>query len=119
LDSWHLDGVTLSEVSFAPMNRHRLFDPSGPKSADFVAKGFWGLERKFLEPLMRFTRGDMRGPHRFIQNRPRTSVVAPKGSAAAERSKNQLSRDFQGCSIFDFCNKICQKQTQVTAQVEV
>jgi hypothetical protein len=28
--------------------------------ADFVAKVFWGVERKFLEPLMRFARGDVR-----------------------------------------------------------
>ena len=44
------------------------------------------------------------GPYRFIQNRSRTSVVALKSNAAAEKSKDQLSRDFQGRSIFDFCN---------------
>jgi hypothetical protein len=27
---------------------------------DFVAKVFWGDGQKFLEPLMRFTRGDVR-----------------------------------------------------------
>src|SRR3979409_2266627 len=37
-----------------------------------------------------------------IQNRSRTSVVAMKSYAAAEKSKDQLSRDFWGCSIFDF-----------------
>jgi hypothetical protein len=26
-----------------------------------LQKSFWGGERKFLEPLMRFTRGDVRG----------------------------------------------------------
>ena len=26
-----------------------------------LQKSFWGVERKFLEPLMRFTRGDVRG----------------------------------------------------------
>jgi hypothetical protein len=36
------------------------------------------------------------GPYRFIQNRPRTFLVALKSDAAAERSKNQLSRDFWG-----------------------
>ena len=35
--------------------------------------------------------------------------MALKGDAAAERSINQLSRDFPGRSIFDFCNNICQK----------
>jgi hypothetical protein len=34
------------------------------------------------------------GPYRFIQNRSRTSVVALKSDAAAERSKDRLSRDF-------------------------
>jgi hypothetical protein len=29
-------------------------------SGDIVAKVFLGCERKFLEPLMRFTRGDVR-----------------------------------------------------------
>src|SRR3981189_2255838 len=46
------------------------------------------------------------GPYRFIQNRSRISVVALKSDAAAEKPKDQLSRDFLGCSIFDFCNNI-------------
>jgi hypothetical protein len=29
-----------------------------------------------------------------------------KSDAAAEKSKDQLSRDFPGRSIFDFCNNI-------------
>jgi hypothetical protein len=37
--------------------------------------------------------------------------VALKSDAAAEKSKDQLWRDFQGCSIFDFCNNICQQRT--------
>src|SRR5882757_4580326 len=76
-----------------------------------LQKSFWGGERKFLEPLMRFTRGDVRDPYRFIQNRSRTSLVALKSDAAAERSTDQLSRDFLGCSIFDFCNNIGTKRT--------
>jgi hypothetical protein len=32
--------------------------------------------------------------------------VALKSDAAAEKSKDQLSRDFPGRSIFDFCNNI-------------
>jgi len=55
---------------------------------------FGGDERKFLEPLMRFTRGDVRDHIVFIQNRSRSSVVALKSDAAAEKSKDQLSRDF-------------------------
>jgi hypothetical protein len=30
-----------------------------------------------------------------------------KSDTAAEKSKDQLSRDFSGRSIFDFCNNIC------------
>jgi hypothetical protein len=32
--------------------------------------------------------------------------VALKSNTAAEKSKDQLSRDFSGRSIFDFCNNI-------------
>jgi hypothetical protein len=32
--------------------------------------------------------------------------LALKSDAAAEKSKDQLSRDFPGRSIFDFCNNI-------------
>jgi hypothetical protein len=77
----------------------------------FCKSSFWEDERNFLEPLMRITSSDVRGPYRFIQNRPGTSIVALKSDAAAEESKDQLSRDFSGRSIFDFCNKICQQRT--------
>src|SRR3981189_161351 len=60
---------------------------------------------------MRFTCGDVREPYRFIQNRSRISVVPLKSDAAAEKPKGRLSRDFLGCSIFDFCNNICQERT--------
>jgi hypothetical protein len=33
-----------------------------------LQKSFRGGEQKFLEPLMRLARGDVRGPYRFIQN---------------------------------------------------
>jgi hypothetical protein len=38
-----------------------------------LQKSFWADQRKFVGPLMRFARGDLRGPHRLSQNRPRTS----------------------------------------------
>jgi hypothetical protein len=41
--------------------------------------------------------------------------VALKSDAAAEKPKDQLSRDFLGCSIFDFCNNICQQATSLEA----
>jgi hypothetical protein len=37
-------------------------------------------------------------------------VVALKSDAAAGKSKDRLSRDFWGCSIFDFCNNIGTKR---------
>jgi hypothetical protein len=43
--------------------------------------------------------------------------VALKSDAAAEKPKDQLSRDFLGCSIFDFCNKICQQETYAAQQL--
>jgi hypothetical protein len=51
-----------------------------------LKKSFWGDERKFLELLMRFTRGDVRDPYRFGQNRPRTFVAALNSDAVAEKS---------------------------------
>jgi hypothetical protein len=59
-----------------------------------LQKSFWEGEREFLEPLMRFARGDVREPYRFIHNRSQTFVVALKSDAAAEKSKDQLSQDF-------------------------
>jgi hypothetical protein len=38
-----------------------------------LQKSFWGAERRFLEPLMRFPRGDLRDHIVSIQNRSRTS----------------------------------------------
>jgi hypothetical protein len=59
-----------------------------------LQKSFSGDERKFLEPLMRFTRGDVRDHIVSFKNRSRASVAALKSDAAAEKSKDQLSRDF-------------------------
>ena len=47
---------------------------------------------------MRFVRGNVRDRI----DRPRTCVATLKSVAAAEKSKNQLSRDFRCRSIFDF-----------------
>jgi len=41
--------------------------------------------------------------------------VALKSDTAAEKSKDQLSRDFPGRSIFDFCNNICHEETSIVA----
>ena len=59
-----------------------------------LQKSFWGGDRKFLEPLKRLTRGDVRDHIVSSNNRSRASVAALKSDAAAEKSKDQLSRDF-------------------------
>ena len=62
--------------------------------ADIVAKVFLGWRTKILRAVDAFCARRREGPYRFIQNRSRTSVVALKSDAAAEKSKDQLSRDF-------------------------
>src|SRR6476619_5617102 len=74
--------------------------------ADTVAKVFLGWRTKILRAADAFYARRREGPYRFIQNRSRVSVVALKRDAAAEKPKDQLSRYFLGCSIFDFCNNI-------------
>src|SRR5712672_3532977 len=76
-----------------------------------LKKVFLGRRTKILRAADAFYARRREGPYRFIQNRSRTSVVALKCDAAAEKPKDQLSRDFLGRSIFDFCNNICQKAT--------
>ncbi len=74
--------------------------------ADIVAKVFSGWRTKILRADDALYARRREGPDRFIQNRSGTSVVALKSDAAAEKSKDRLSRDFWGCSIFDFCNNV-------------
>jgi len=59
-----------------------------------LQKSFWGDERKFLEPLMRFTSGDVRDHIVSSKIDHGPPLVALKRDAAAEKSKDQLSRDF-------------------------
>jgi hypothetical protein len=77
--------------------------------ADIVAKVFLGWRTKIFRAADAFYARRREGPYRFTQNRSRTSVLALKSDAAAEKSKDQLSRDFPGRSIFDFCNNIGSK----------
>jgi hypothetical protein len=65
-----------------------------PVMADIVAKVFLGWRSKILRAADAFYARRREGPYRFIQNRSWTSVVALKSDAAAEKSKDQLSRDF-------------------------
>ena len=65
-----------------------------PVLADIVAKVFSGWRTKILRAAEAFYARRREGPYRFIQNRSRTSVVALKRDTEAEKSDDQLSRDF-------------------------
>ena len=69
-----------------------------------LQKSFCGDERNFLEPLMRFTSGDVRGHIGSHKKRPRSFAWVLRSIAVMEPAKNQLLRDFRRRSIFDFCN---------------
>src|SRR5258705_8056478 len=73
---------------------------------------------KILRAADAFCARRREGPYRFIQSRSRISVVALKSDAAAEKPKDQLSRDFLGCSIFDFCNNIGTSRTWRDVRLE-
>jgi hypothetical protein len=93
-----------------------------PVVADIVAKVFLGWRTKTLRAADAFSARRREGPYRLIQNRSRTSVVALKSDAAAEKSKDQLWRDFRGFSIFDFCNNIgtfetCRRTMKMSASL--
>jgi hypothetical protein len=59
-----------------------------------LQKSFWGDERNFFRAADAFYARRREGPYRFVQNRPRTFVAVLNSEAAAEKSKNRLSRDF-------------------------
>ena len=61
---------------------------------DIVAKVFLGWRTKILRAADAFYARRREGPYRFVQNRPRTFVAELNSDAAAEKSKNLLSRDF-------------------------
>jgi hypothetical protein len=82
-------------MSALPFNNgHSPKGRVGQLCADIVAKVFLGWRTKILRAADAFYAWRREGPYRFIQNRSRTSVVALKANAAAEKSKDQLSRDF-------------------------
>src|SRR6267378_4238483 len=77
----------------------------------YCCKSLFGVWRtKILRAADAFSGRRREGPYRFIQI-DHGPVIAMKSDAAAEKSKDQLWRDFQGCSIFDFCNSIDPKRT--------
>jgi hypothetical protein len=77
-----------------------LLDDRSRDHADSVEKVFLGWRPKFFRAADAFRTRRREGPYRFIQNRSPTSVAALKTDAAAEKSKDQLSRDFRHRSIF-------------------
>ena len=64
-----------------------------PFRADYVAKVFLGWQTKIPRAANALYARRREGPYLFVQNRPRTSVVALKSNAAVEKSKDELSRD--------------------------
>jgi hypothetical protein len=112
-----LSYTLLNASGFSPHNGHHQTSPIGPVRADIVAKAFLGWRAKILRAADALYTRQREGPYRFIQNRSRTSVVTLKSDAAAEKSKDQLSRDFLGRSIFDFCNKIGTQRTNRVAEI--
>jgi hypothetical protein len=65
--------------------------PGGcPLIADIVAKVFLEWRTKILGATDASYARRREGPYRVTQNRSRTSVVALKSEAAAEKSKDQL-----------------------------
>jgi hypothetical protein len=71
-----------------------------------LQKSFLAGDGNFLDPLVRFARGDVRvhiGSHKNDHGPPYPSYRALQ---RRRRQKNRLSRDFRRRSIFDFCNTI-------------
>jgi hypothetical protein len=81
------------DFRFTPSG-HRPSQRPRSKSADIVAKVFLGWRTKILRAADAFSARRREGPYRFIQNRSLTSIGALKSDAAAEKCKDQLSRDF-------------------------
>src|SRR3984893_17084549 len=76
---------------------------------DSVEKVLFGRRTRFLRTADAFRTRRREGPLRFTQNQPPGFVSALRSVAAVETANNQLSRDFQCGSIFDFFNSIGRK----------
>ena len=64
-----------------------------------LQKSFWGVERKFLGPLMRFTRGDVR----TISLHPKSTTDLPGGfEKLRSRREVQGSAFARFLGLFDF-----------------
>jgi putative transposase len=87
-DAWHTRSLTREPIV------RLILDGTVVRVRLSGAKVFLGWRTKIFRAADAFCARRREGPFRFIQNRPRTSVVALKSDAEAERSKDQLSRDF-------------------------
>ena len=83
-----------AQTSAPVIQQHRDSFATFLLTADIVAKVFSGWRTKILRAAdALYPR--RRGPYRFIQNRSRTSVVALKSDAAAEKSKIDFREIFR------------------------
>jgi hypothetical protein len=125
--------VRRESASLRLAGRHRFFAPALSFWADHwiltfcaaftwvpivLKKSFW-VTNEILETAEAFRARRREGPHHLIQKRPPVFVSAVEGFAAVAASKNRLSRDFRGRSIFDFCNSICQRRPHLGRPVRL
>ena len=83
-----------ADVRYPPGSGHSSARSAYRLCADIVARVFLGWRTKILRAADALDARRCGGPYRFIQNRSPTFVVALKGDAAADKSRNRLSRDF-------------------------
>jgi hypothetical protein len=88
-----------------------MSDMERPLLAGCVEKLFLSMIGKFLEPLVRLTRFDARGPHQSPQKRPPALVSILQSLAVAEFAHMQHLRDFRSPAIFEFFNTIGAKRS--------
>jgi hypothetical protein len=71
-----------------------------------LKKSFWGDDQKFLEPLMRFARGDMTG--HIVSHKNDHGASYGRYGVLQWRSRLKISfcEIFRRRSVFDFCNTI-------------
>src|SRR5262249_53200458 len=71
-------------------------------SGRYCRKRFFWRVKKFFSAAGASRARRCEGPRRITRDRPQSFVRVLLRLAAAEATKNRLSRDFASCSIFDF-----------------
>ena len=79
--------------------------------ADIVAKVFLGERTKFFRAADAFYERRREGPYRFIQNRPRTSVVALKATQQQRSPSINVREIFRVVRFSTFATKSRGKRT--------